>query len=469
MKSVKKFYTAGLMLSLVSVFIPFHINAQSEGALPAFDKIILKGASKVELTQGAANSITSNGESLSSDVSYKVNGSTLIVDGGFSKVEITFQNLSSIEVAGTSKVEGTNPIKTKNLQLEVSGVGSIKLQVEADDISTNISGAGKITLSGTANLLNAEISGAGKVDAEELKAVNGSVNISGSGKAYVDIKEKLDATVSGTGSIYYANPPATVNKSLSGIGNIGNMNSVESDTTRISWGKKKILIIGDKAENMWNKDSLKNRRRNKMVDVHWAGFELGFNGLVNDDYEMPSEGNWYDLNFGKSVAVNINFFDIDFPLYSNYIKAFTGLGLSYNNYRFRKDFTLISSEKQIAVQFDSISYTKNKLTMSWLTVPLMIEFNTSQYNSKSLHLAAGMTFSYMIGSHTKHVYYEGSEKVKTKEFNDFHLTPFRYELSARIGFSNYTLFANYALSELFRDKQGPVLHPWSFGITVVGW
>jgi hypothetical protein len=75
-----------------------------------------------------------------------------------------------------------------------------------------------------------------------------------------------------------------------------------------------------------------------------------------------------------------------------------------------------------------------------------------------------------VGSHTKQVYDVDSEKKKDKKFDDFNLNPFRTDVTLRLGYGNYvTVFANYALTTLFKSNQGPQLHAWTFGVSLTGW
>ena len=64
------------------------------------------------------------------------------------------------------------------------------------------------------------MSGAGNVSAGDLKAKDVDVTMSGAGNANVYASNKLDATISGAGSVTYAGDPPTVNKNVSGIGSI---------------------------------------------------------------------------------------------------------------------------------------------------------------------------------------------------------------------------------------------------------
>ena len=112
---------------------------------------------------------------------------------------------------------------------------------------------------------------------------------------------------------------------------------------------------------------------------------------------------------------------------------------------------------------------KNKLVASYLTVPLLLEFNTSQNADKTVHLAVGVIGGLRIGSHLKLVKEEGNRESKSKVFDDFNLNPFRYDATVRLGYRNFTVFGSYNMAGLFKDNKGPELYPVTVGLRVIGW
>ena len=67
-------------------------------------------------------------------------------------------------------------------------------------------------------------------------------------------------------------------------------------------------------------------------------------------------------------------------------------------------------------------------------------------------------------SHTKIKYVEDGKKEKDKEKDDFNLSPLRWGLTARIGYEEINLFANYYMTPLFKSGMGPELQPFAAGL-----
>ncbi|MBM3706115.1 MAG: DUF2807 domain-containing protein, partial [Actinobacteria bacterium] len=80
-----------------------------------------------------------------------------------------------------------------------------------------ISGAGKVDLEGQVNTQEINISGLGVYNAEELASVDCLINISGAGKAVVNVTQTLDVRLSGLGNVEYTGNPA-VTENISGAG-----------------------------------------------------------------------------------------------------------------------------------------------------------------------------------------------------------------------------------------------------------
>jgi hypothetical protein len=120
--------------------------------------------------------------------------------------------------AGSIEMDG---LETDSLDVSVSGAGEVNLSnVKADAIEFAISGAGKIFVEGETNNLGLRISGVGEFNGANLQSQHANVRISGAGNATVWVERNLEARISGTGSIRYYGDPVSVDKNISGLGNV---------------------------------------------------------------------------------------------------------------------------------------------------------------------------------------------------------------------------------------------------------
>lgn len=388
-------------------------------------------------------------------------------------VTIITPEINSIKLSGAVSLTGTNTIESPNLRLNLSGATSATLEVITGELDSKLSGAANLTISGTAENHTASASGASQIRAQQLNTLATDVKVSGASHARINATEKIDATASGTSKVSYDNEPASVQVKTSGMASVNGTQehlvdqSYNGDTTRIRIGSRDFVIIDDE-EN----DKLRIEKRSRSFRNNWAGFEMGINGYLSpsNDFNLSGDADLIGLRYEKSVIVNINFFQQSFPLIKNNLGVYTGIGLSFNNYRFDNQTRIVYNREGLEFYEDENPMRKNKLTLTWITVPLMLEFQTSgRKESEKFHIAGGMVLGTRIGTHAKYVYDDNGKKQKDKDYNNFHVPPFRFDLQGRIGWGRVNLFANYSLNSLFLADKGPELYPFSVGIRLVNW
>ncbi len=335
--------------------------------------------------------------------------------------------------------------------------------------SYGISGLGKITLSGIAEEVDISIPGSGKIDAIGLKTIKSNINISGNGKCLIDVTGELNTNISGNGTIMYKTMPKSLSKNISGLGKIKYYNEedpllfISPDTTKINFGKDQIWFIG-------KKDSIRTKKH-KAKPI-WGGFEMGFNSYVDNNGSFtlsPGKEN-FELRTEKSVSVGLNILQDQIELGRSNIWLLTGLGITWNNYRFASNVVLENGPYTNAnVDTTSgIGYQKSKLVAVYLTVPVMMEVFTSRNQKKAFHLGFGGMLGLRLGSHSKQKIEIDNDVSKVKVFDDFNLNPFRYGFRVAIGYRKFNIFADYYASTLFKKNEGPVLYPVNAGITFIG-
>jgi hypothetical protein len=173
-----------------------------------------------------------------------------------------------------------------------------------------------------------------------------------------------------------------------------------------------------------------------------------------------------ELRQAASLEVNINFVEYNICLKPDRIGLVSGLGLQWNNYKFDNAITIDKSEDGIIypIGIEENNYKKSKLTVSYLTLPLMLEFQFPvNENTNTMFISAGMVGALNLGSHTK----VKNDHSKDKDHGSFNINPFKYSAIARIGLRDISLFATYSFSSLFREDKGPEMFPFTIGISLV--
>jgi hypothetical protein len=510
-----------IIISLVLSMAAFNLRAFSQNEviretrdLPAFDKIDVGGAFNVTFTFGEAQKVEVEAkQKVIADIKTEVKDGKLLVSSNRTNSNtplnlfISVPTLSILELHGAADVVGLNPLKADMLTILISGAASADLELDVATLRSEASGAADLDLKGKAIHHSTLVSGAATVNAKNLVTETTDADVSGAGTARVNA---LDVTgnTSGAGEIYSEEGDVDTDiteRTIVEINDDGDSTYVhvpgveievteDEDTVRVKVGNRVIIVDDDG-------NVITKRFKNPKFNGHWAGFDIGFNGYVNPDFNMnfPKEYEYLDLRMEKSIAVNLNFFEQNIPLAKNQKWGIvTGLGLAFNDYKFLRPTRLsMDSSALEGYLYEDISIRKSKLSMYYLTLPVLFEFQTAPaYHKDGFHVNLGVIIGARLSSHTKVYYNElntdfnltqfvpdpadpngGSYEVaytgtspndpKEHHYGDWFLQPFKFDASVRVGWNFLNFWANYSLNTMFREGKGPELYPWSAGITLL--
>jgi hypothetical protein len=126
--------------------------------------------------------------------------------------------VQSRQVGGELKITITAPsIKRFN----VTGTGDVTIKnYDQPEMTLNISGAGQVDAEGKTKTLKLDISGVGDADLEKLMVTDADVHISGMGDADIAATGSVKTNISGTGNITLRKRPVSLEKHISGMGNV---------------------------------------------------------------------------------------------------------------------------------------------------------------------------------------------------------------------------------------------------------
>jgi hypothetical protein len=238
---------------------------------------------------------------------------------------------------------------------------------------------------------------------------------------------------------------------------------------------------GEETKVIWGKDSTRVKKKENVNFYSRDGFNLylGLNSLTGQlpevttmiyppvylqtDTELKPLGSRYVsleisesamLARGKKAALKL------------------GYGIGFDWYNFMFDHSRVVQKATAGSIFQPLldatgkemSLSKNKLVVSYLTLPIMPHVVFSK-NSAIESVGLGGYVSYRIDSWTKATDAK-TDQIK-RESSNFNLNSFRYGLRAEFSFKNFPdLFFNYDLVPLFKMNASPELTGFSFGIRI---
>jgi hypothetical protein len=203
--------------------------------LSGFNAVNVAGPYDVYIKQGATESVKVEAPAdMINRILTEVNGGVLKIysrhnnwNWGFSwghhrkiVVYVVAKDLNSINISGSGDVSFKDGITANSLKLKITGSGDMTGRVEAKTLESSITGSGDMRLSGHAENSTISVIGSGDFTARNLITVNSSVRVSGSGDAYVNASQRVDAAVNGSGDVHYSGTAKNINSKKSGSGDI---------------------------------------------------------------------------------------------------------------------------------------------------------------------------------------------------------------------------------------------------------
>jgi hypothetical protein len=202
-----------------------------------------------------------------------------------------------------------------------------------------------------------------------------------------------------------------------------------------------------------------------------------------NDHFMVQFGlaNWTGLpdtinkqGFSKSFNV---YFMYDFPFKTNpRLSIGIGPGISTDHIVFNKTYIGIK-ETTTLLQFKNVSdtnhYKKNKLATVYLEAPVEFRYSSHPENGTGFKWAVGLKVGTLLNAHTRNTKYESKSgtaisAATMKESSKRYFNKSRIAATARIGVGHISVFGSYALTPLIRDGAGPVVKPYTIGLTISG-
>jgi hypothetical protein len=259
---------------------------------------------------------------------------------------------------------------------------------------------------------------------------------------------------------------------------------------------KTVIKIGDLSygdpkdgENGWFKGDLKKTRieinrapkKLKNTETNWWIFDLGFANFVDKSptlYWLAANPNSpsiypvtypgpvmspenFSLNNKKSTNINVWVVTQKLNLYQHKINLKYGLGVEMFNFRFDK---AISFREDIVtnVKYDVVSFTKNKLLVKYLTVPVQFNFSPNPYNKKAFYASIGISAGYLWNAKNKQI---SGERGKEKFRGNFNLNDWRFATIGELGVGAVRLYGSFANSNLFNKNQSFIdMQPFAVGL-----
>ncbi len=211
----------------------------------------------------------------------------------------------------------------------------------------------------------------------------------------------------------------------------------------IAKGPKKLKNL---ESNWWTLDLGFANYHDKSPMIYWLADPMPNNLSI---YPGPVTSKSFSLNNKKSSNVNIWVVQQKLNLYKHKINLKYGIGVEMFNFRFEKP---ISFREDISgfVKYDDVVFTKNKLLVKYLTIPVQINFKPNPYLRKGFYASVGMSAGYLLNAKNKQI---SEERGKEKFEGNFNLNDWRIATIGELGIGSIRLYGSYGMNNLFNKNQ----------------
>jgi hypothetical protein len=272
------------------------------------------------------------------------------------------------------------------------------------------------------------------------------------------------------------------------IGSILIVNKKESEAPNF----KTIIKIGDasygrpkEGDDGWIRGDFKKTkieiskgpRKLKNTETNWWILDLGFANFIDKSPNlMWLAANPNVLPYGqgpvmspenfslinkKSTNVNVWVVTQKINIYQHKLNLKYGLGVEMFNFRFDKSISFRESIEN-NVKFDVIPFTKNKLLVKYLTVPVQFNFSPNPTNRKAFYASIGMSAGYLWNAKNKQI---SGERGKEKFRGNFNLNDWRIATIGELGVGAVRLYGSFANTNLFNANQSAIdMQPFAVGL-----
>lgn len=244
----------------------------------------------------------------------------------------------------------------------------------------------------------------------------------------------------------------------------------QGDTTRFKMGGIEFIIVDNDTipvnVDTENPDEYDGERFTGDM-TYWSGFEVGVNMLLNGSQQPDFNSSHLEIDPAQSFSYSFNLMEQKIRIVKDYVGIVTGIGFTNSRYGFKNDhLRLMANSDSTWGAYDSTlvnGFSKNQLRVNYFNIPILLQFCTSKYEQKNVHISLGVIGGIRMNSKVKYVYDVFGGENDHKEKGRYNINPFQASATIRLGYRDFGLFANYNLLTLYDKGASEPAYPLTFG------
>jgi len=243
------------------------------------------------------------------------------------------------------------------------------------------------------------------------------------------------------------------------------------DTTRFSVAGMEFIIVDHDTIPAKDMEDMTDEELEDYSDkadlTYWSGFEVGVNTLMNGSFQPSFNSSHLQIDPAQSMSYSFNIFEQRIKIVKDYFGIVTGIGFTNSRYGFKDNHVRLASNADSTWgMYDSTltnGFNKNQLRVNYFNIPVLFQINTSKDEDKNFHISFGVIGGIRMGAKVKYKYDVFGGENDHKEKGRYNTNAFQVCATARIGYRNFGLFANYNVLSLYEYGKSETAYPLTFG------
>lgn len=240
-------------------------------------------------------------------------------------------------------------------------------------------------------------------------------------------------------------------------------------------GKDEGVITIEKSEKTYEFENRKKdsgdvnvtveqtRKSRPIYGVTFSRIDLGLVKLIdNGSFTLSDDNRDFRYRPGKTVNFGFDLLQAGYRFNDNF-RLFLSAGFDWTYIRLRENIDFLENTTPLTWEESPVDYSKNRLTSTYLRLPLTFELRSKHYSGLGrLRFAFGPEGGFLL---------KGTQRFKSDEFgkqkfkDDYNFTQFRYGAFARFGVGSFGIYAKYYFNDLFENSPNQAgLQIMAFGL-----
>lgn len=208
----------------------------------------------------------------------------------------------------------------------------------------------------------------------------------------------------------------------------------------------------------------RTRKSRPIYGITFSRIDLGLVKLIdNGSFTLSDDNRDFRYRPGKTVNFGFDLLQAGYR-FNDHFRVFVSGGFDWTYIRLREDIDFLENTTPLTWVPSDVDYSKNRLTATYLRLPLTFELRSKHSGFGRVRFAFGPEGGFLLKGTQR---FKSDELGKQKFKDDYNFTQFRYGAFARFGVGAFGIYAKYYFNDIFENSPAQSgLQNMAFGLTL---